>query len=55
MTNCWWSNRPNLTDVNRMTVIMPAGSVEIELKEDGVVVMTGPVETCYTGHLPVLY
>jgi diaminopimelate epimerase len=48
------AHRRGLTDVNRMTVIMPAGSVEIELKEDGVVVMTGPVETCYTGHLPVL-
>jgi diaminopimelate epimerase len=43
-----------LTDVNRMTVIMPAGSVEIELKGDGVVVMTGPVETCFAGYLPVL-
>jgi diaminopimelate epimerase len=36
-----------------MTVIMPAGSVEIELKEKGMVVMTGPVETCYAGYLPV--
>jgi diaminopimelate epimerase len=48
------AHRRGLTDVNRMTVIMPAGSVEIELKEDGVVVMTGPVETCFAGHLPVL-
>jgi diaminopimelate epimerase len=36
-----------------MTVIMSGGSVEIELKEDGVVVMTGPVETCYAGYLPI--
>jgi diaminopimelate epimerase len=47
------AHRRGLTDVNRMTVIMPAGSVEIELKEDGVVVMTGPVETCYAGYLPL--
>jgi len=32
---------------------MPAGSVEIELKEAGTVLMTGPVETCYAGFLPV--
>jgi len=48
------AHRRGLTDVNRMTVIMPAGSVEIELKEDGVVAMTGPVETCFAGYLPVL-
>jgi diaminopimelate epimerase len=48
------AHRRGLTDVNRMTVIMPAGSVEIELKGDGVVVMTGPVETCFAGYLPVL-
>ena len=48
------AHRRGLTNAKRMTVIMPAGSVEIELKEDGVVVMTGPVETCYTGYLPVL-
>jgi len=48
------AHRRGLTNTKRMKVIMPAGSVEIELKEDGVVVMTGPVETCYTGYLPVL-
>jgi diaminopimelate epimerase len=47
------AHRRGLTDVNRMTVKMPAGSVEIELKEDDSVVMTGPVETCFTGYLPV--
>jgi diaminopimelate epimerase len=35
-----------------MTVIMPAGSVEIELKRDDSVVMTGPVEICFAGYLP---
>jgi len=48
------AHRRGLTDEKRMTVIMPAGSVEIELKEDNAVVMTGPVEICYTGFLPVL-
>jgi hypothetical protein len=36
-----------------MTVIMSAGSVEIELTKDSVV-MIGPVEICYVGHLPVV-
>jgi diaminopimelate epimerase len=36
-----------------MTVIMPAGSVEIELSDNGSVVMTGPVKISFTGHLPV--
>jgi diaminopimelate epimerase len=48
------AHRRGLTDEKRMTVIMPAGSVEIELKEDNAVVMTGPVEICYTGYLPVI-
>lgn len=48
------AHRLGLTEAKRMTVIMPAGSVEIELKEDSTVVMTGPVETCYTGYLPGL-
>jgi diaminopimelate epimerase len=47
------AHRRGLTTEKKMTVIMPAGSVEIELKEDGVVVMTGPVEVCFTGYLPV--
>jgi diaminopimelate epimerase len=37
-----------------MTVIMPAGTVEIELEGDDTVIMTGPVEICYTGYLPVI-
>jgi diaminopimelate epimerase len=47
------AHRRGLTDVNRMTVMMPAGSVEIELRGDDSVVMTGPVETCFAGYLPV--
>ena len=48
------AHRRGLTTERLMTVIMPAGSVEIELKEDGTVVMTGLAETCYTGFLPVI-
>jgi diaminopimelate epimerase len=48
------AHRRGLTDAKRMTVIMPAGSVEIELREDDDVVMTGPVEVCYAGYLPVI-
>ena len=47
--------RRGLTAEKQMRVIMPAGSVEIELKDDGIVVMTGPVEVCYTGFLPVFH
>jgi len=48
------AHRRGLTAEKQMTVIMPAGSVEIELKGDDVVVMTGPVEVCYAGYLPVI-
>jgi len=48
------AHRRGLTTEKCMTVIMPAGSVEIELREDGMVLMTGPVETCYAGFLPVI-
>jgi diaminopimelate epimerase len=47
------AHRRGLSDENRMTVIMPAGSVAIELKGDDSVVMTGPVELCFAGYLPV--
>jgi diaminopimelate epimerase len=47
------AHRRGLTGENCMTVIMPAGSVEIELKGDDSVVMTGPVELCFAGYLPV--
>ncbi|MDA3790791.1 MAG: diaminopimelate epimerase [Desulfobacula sp.] len=45
------AHRRGLTDKKRMTVIMPAGSVEIELKDQNLAVMTGPVEICYVGYL----
>ena len=47
------AHRRGLTDARHMTVIMPAGSVEIELKDDGSVVMTGPIEISFQGYLPV--
>ena len=47
------ARRRGLTMERKMTVLMPAGSVEIELDENGMVVMTGPVETCYAGYLPM--
>ncbi len=47
------ARRRGLTVERKMTVIMPGGSVEIELKENDMVVMTGPVETCYAGFLPI--
>ena len=46
------AHRRGLTHARRMTVIMPAGSVQVELKEDDSVVMIGPVEFCYSGFLP---
>jgi len=49
------AHRRGLTVEKQMKVIMPAGSVDIELKEDDTVIMTGPVEVCYSGYLPVLY
>ncbi|MGD2098288.1 MAG: diaminopimelate epimerase [Desulfobacterales bacterium] len=47
------AHRRGLTRARKMTVIMPAGPVQIELKDDDSVVMIGPVEICYTGYLPV--
>ena len=43
------AHRRKLTTNKKMTVIMQAGSVEIELKDENLAVMTGPVEICYTG------
>lgn len=39
-----------LTTQNKMTVTMPAGDVAIEIRDDAVAVMTGPVEYCYQGY-----
>ena len=47
------AHRRGLTSEKQMTVIMPAGTVAIELQEDDTVIMTGPVEICYAGYLPV--
>lgn len=47
------AHRRGLTNQKCMTVIMPAGSVEIQLRADDSVVMTGPVEICFAGYLPV--
>lgn len=38
-----------LTDCRRMTVEMLAGSVEVEIGDDGHASMTGPVAYCFTG------
>jgi diaminopimelate epimerase len=46
------AHRRGLTSEKRMTVIMPAGSVKIELKKDDTVIMIGPVDYCYSGFLP---
>jgi diaminopimelate epimerase len=45
------AHRRGLTQEKRMTVIMPAGSVVIEIRAQNRAVMTGPVEICYTGYL----
>ncbi|MBC2710915.1 MAG: diaminopimelate epimerase [Desulfosarcina sp.] len=43
--------RRRLTDQRTVNVIMPAGSMEIEIGENEEATMTGPVETCYAGYL----
>jgi len=45
--------RRGLTDQRAVRVIMPAGNLDIEIDENDEATMTGPVETCYTGYLPV--
>ncbi|MCF6247719.1 MAG: diaminopimelate epimerase [Desulfobacula sp.] len=45
------AHRRGLTTNKKMRVIMPAGSVEIELMDNNLAVMTGSVEVCYTGYL----
>ena len=45
--------RRGLTDQRKIEVIMPAGSMEIEIDENNQATMTGPVETCYAGFLPL--
>jgi len=41
-----------LTKRNRVTVEMPAGLVDIEIRIDNSAVLTGPVEFCFSGTLP---
>ncbi len=45
------AHRRGLTQEKRVKVMMPAGSVTIELTDQNIAVMTGPVEFCYLGHL----
>jgi len=40
-----------MTDERRMRVSMPAGEVTIDIDDDGVATMTGPVAYCFSGHL----
>lgn len=41
-----------LTAEDRITVEMPAGPVDVEIRPDGSAVMTGPVAYCFHGELP---
>lgn len=45
--------RRSLTDQRDVRVIMPAGNLDIEIDENHAATMTGPVETCYAGYLPI--
>ncbi|MBT8415818.1 MAG: diaminopimelate epimerase, partial [Silicimonas sp.] len=40
-----------LTDRRRIRVSMRAGDVMIDISDDGVATMTGPVEYCFSGYL----
>jgi diaminopimelate epimerase len=42
-----------LTDSRQVTVELPGGALDIEILADGSAVMTGPVEFCFSGYLPV--
>ena len=44
--------RRGLTRRRKVQVVMPAGNLEIEVREDYTAVMTGPVACCYAGYLP---
>jgi len=45
------AKRRGLTTSSKMRVIMDGGSVDIELKNQNLAVMTGHVELCFTGNL----
>lgn len=46
------AHRRGLTTEKRMTVLLPGGSMEIEMGPDYAAIMIGPVEICYAGYLP---
>jgi len=46
------ARRRGLTDSSKVRVVMPAGSMEIEIDDNFQVTMTGPVAVCFAGHLP---
>jgi diaminopimelate epimerase len=47
------AHRRGITDRRKVRVIMPAGSMEIEIDDNGEVTMIGPVDICYSGYLPL--
>lgn len=46
------ARRRGLTGSSKVRVVMPAGSMEIEIDKNSQVTMTGPVAVCFAGHLP---
>ncbi len=44
--------RRGLLNTNTIQVVMPAGSMTIELTENNRAIMTGPAEFCFSGYLP---
>ncbi len=47
------AHRRGLTTRRKIRVIMDGGSMEIEIDDNDEVTMTGPVEICYAGYLPL--
>ena len=45
--------RRGLTDQRTVRVIMPAGSMDIEIDKNDQATMTGAVDICYAGSLPL--
>jgi diaminopimelate epimerase len=40
-----------LTDRKKMSIELPAGAVDIEITDDAMAIMTGPVAYCFSGYL----
>jgi diaminopimelate epimerase len=40
-----------LTDRRKMTIELPAGAVDIEITDEAVAIMTGPVAYCFSGYI----